>query len=80
MNKSKNPNRLSIIVKRIAEHLDGLATLNRHVFVYKPNGTSFYIDNGVEVPADKFEKIHTVPLLKNKEYQNEGLDSRTNFY
>lgn len=80
MNKSKNPNRPEIKVKGIAPHLDGLATLDRHVFIYTPEGKSFYLDNGLRIPAKEFEKIHTVPLLKNQNFQNKGLDSRSNFY
>jgi len=80
MRQNKNPGKTALLVKGIAAHLDSLQTLQRTVFVFTPSGKSFYVDNGLRVPAEEFEKIHTVPLLKNQNFQNKGLDSRSNFY
>jgi len=80
MRTNKNPGKTSLLVKGIAAHLESLKTFQKAIFVFTPSGESFYIDNDVRIPAKEFERIHTVPLLKNQQFQNKGLDNRTNFY
>lgn len=80
MRLNKNPNKNTILFTGIAENMDSRRFINSHVFVYTPEGKSFYIVGNARINAAKFERVHLRPLIPNKISKGDGKDGRTNFY